>query len=585
MGIQSAVNLGCACFLFPQTVSHKYIANLISVLKLVKSGIGEQASLLSISPMNLKEWQEYKVIQNKVQQGKTTFIAMIANEEFLTKEICYARIQGKELVALKSKVRKLLSGLGIPLPRSDIGGFHYWYYAIEAKVTVYMQSRPPTPSTTPRSSQVSLDTNNVNKSLVEQSHSHSNSRIRLPQLAALHRHYEPVGVLESQTYSDLEAGFQYTLSEKAAHYENMVAILSSSCGELLGECERGMSVVIKWFESVNSDRLYARLFRRKSKDLERQKLFDELAEAITSIHSKIDRFRATKRLEVLEPHIKWFHSMDNQRQPSYRLIFMSFFYQFHLVEFASSLHSLMEDLQQNDSTHPTPTWTIPSFLEFGHWLAKGGEKTNQASKEDLASENQDPEDIPHIPDRDNEQKLLVQPRNPDAGPPTNIGHLAGRVLVSFFKLLGRPDVFFAVKAGIVTVLVAMPAYFKSTAGWFYFNRGIWAVIMTALTIAQFTADTVFGFVCRIVGTFLGALLGMVIWYIGSGSGMGNAYGLLACLAVCIPFMMFIRVNFVRPLVSLIQVYLTPMPAIIFCITATLIIGYSWHDVPPILHLT
>jgi hypothetical protein len=70
--------------------------------------------------------------------------------------------------------------------------------------------------------------------------------------------------------------------------------------------------------------------------------------------------------------------------------------------------------------------------------------------------------------------------------------------------------------------------------------------MTALTIAQFTADTIFGFVCRIVGTFLGALLGMVIWYIGSGSGMGNAYGLLTCLAVCIPFMMFIRVNFVCP---------------------------------------
>jgi hypothetical protein len=382
--------------------------------------------------------------------------------------------------------------------------------------------------------------------MVESSrHSHSTSRLHLPQLAALHRHYEPVGVLESQTYSDLEAGFQSTLAEKASHYEDMVMMLGSSCGELLGECERGMSIVIKWFESINSDRLYARLFRRKTTDIERKKLFAELAEATEMLQIELERFRVEKRLEVLEPHITWFKSLESHRQPSYRLLFQSFFYQFHLVEFAESLHSLLVELQRNDHSHPLPNWWIPSFLELSKWIAKGGEKTNQASKEDLAGDDQDPEDIPHFDNSDDEEeKLIVQQRNPDAGPPTNIGHLFGRVVVGFFKLLARPDIFFAIKAGIVTVLVALPSYFKTTAGWFYFNRGIWAVIMTALTIAQFTADTVFGFAVRIVGTFLGAVLGMVIWYIGSGSGTGNPYGLAAVLAVVLPFMLFVRVNFV-----------------------------------------
>jgi hypothetical protein len=113
VGIQSAINLGCACFLFPQTVSHKYILSLISVLKLVKSGIGEQSHLLSISPMNLAEWREYEAIQNKVQKGKATFIAMIPMEEFLDKEIAFSRVKGKDLIDLKAKVRKLLSGLGM----------------------------------------------------------------------------------------------------------------------------------------------------------------------------------------------------------------------------------------------------------------------------------------------------------------------------------------------------------------------------------------------------------------------------------------------------------------------------------------
>ena len=88
----------------------------MSVLELVKTGIGEQAGLLCISPMNVEEWQEYKVIQDKVQKGKATFIAMIPMEEFLDKEICFSRLKGKELITLKAKVRHLLSSLGTNFP-------------------------------------------------------------------------------------------------------------------------------------------------------------------------------------------------------------------------------------------------------------------------------------------------------------------------------------------------------------------------------------------------------------------------------------------------------------------------------------
>ena len=100
VGIQSAVNFGCACFIFPQTVSHKYLRNLISVLELVKSGIGDQTTLLSVSPINLEEWGKYKVIQEKVQKGKAIFIGMIPMEEFLQKEISYCRLRGKEIMEM-----------------------------------------------------------------------------------------------------------------------------------------------------------------------------------------------------------------------------------------------------------------------------------------------------------------------------------------------------------------------------------------------------------------------------------------------------------------------------------------------------
>jgi hypothetical protein len=412
------------------------------------------------------------------------------------------------------------------------------------------------------------------------SHSHSRSHIHLPQLAALNRHYEPVGVLESQTYTDLEVGFQSSLNEKPAHYEDMVLMVGQSCADLLGECERGVSIIIKWFESVNSDRLYSRLWKKASKAAERKDLSVSIELAIESLQREIDRFNNEKRLQVLEPHLRWFSlSKHRDRQPSYRLLFSSFFYQFHLNEFATSLHSLLVELRDNDTTYPLPRWWVPSFKVFSKWLAKGGEHQSKASNEDLAGEDQDPEHIPHITDPENEEPIQVSPRNADAGPPSNIGHLLGRALVGVFKLLGRPDIFFAIKAGIVTVLVSLPSYFKSSTGWFYSNRGIWAVIMTALTIAQFTADTVFGFVVRVVGTLLGAVLGMLVWYIGSGNGTGNAFGIMATLAVLLPFVMFVRINFVSSIFNIAnrQIYISPMPAIILCMTICIIIGYSWQD--------
>jgi uncharacterized membrane protein YccC len=353
-----------------------------------------------------------------------------------------------------------------------------------------------------------------------------------------------VGVLESHTYSDLEAGFQTTLNEKPTHYEDMVLHLSLTCADLLNECGNGMSVVVAWFESVNSDRFYGRLLRARAKAAERRDLSRRIEDTLESLQRETERFRNVKRLEILEPHLKWFESPNSHRQPSYRLLFAAFFYQFHVIEFATCLHAVLTELHQIDTTRELPRLWLPDFLEVSKWLARGGEDKNKASNEDLAGEDQDPEEIPHIKDPDKEEPLQIQTRNPDAGPPTHIGHLIGREIVRSYHLLGRPDIFFAVKAGLLTVLVALPSYFKTTAGWFYLNRGIWAIIMAGLTVSQFTADTIFGFVVRVIGTFLGAVLGMVIWYIGSGNGSGNAYGLLAILAVVLPFITFIRINFV-----------------------------------------
>lgn len=95
--------------------------------------------------------------------------------------------------------------------------------------------------------------------------------------------------------------------------------------------------------------------------------------------------------------------------------------------------------------------------------------------------------------------------------------------------------------------------------------------MGQLTIARFRGDTTFALVARIISTFSGGLIGLIMWYISAGNGHGNPYGLAAVFGVCFPFFFFARLYWPGP----------PMTNLIFFVTAALVVGYSYQDT----HLT
>ena len=84
--------------------------------------------------------------------------------------------------------------------------------------------------------------------------------------------------------------------------------------------------------------------------------------------------------------------------------------------------------------------------------------------------------------------------------------------------------------------------------------------MGQLTLARFRGDTTFGLVARIISTFMGGLVGAAMWYISTGSGHGNPYGLAAVVGVCAPFFFYGRLYWPVP----------PMTNIIFFVTAALV---------------
>ncbi|EPS43040.1 hypothetical protein H072_2965 [Dactylellina haptotyla CBS 200.50] len=141
-------------------------------------------------------------------------------------------------------------------------------------------------------------------------------------------------------------------------------------------------------------------------------------------------------------------------------------------------------------------------------------------------------------------------------------------ITDIFHWFTNNDGVFAARVVLVTLALAIPSILKSSAGFSYDNRAVWALIMAQLTISQYMGDFVFSITMRMFGTVVGGIIGLVVWYIGAGSGPGNPYGIMAILAPFIIFGMAIRVFAPREWM---------MPGVMGIATMMLIVGYSWES--------
>jgi hypothetical protein len=127
---------------------------------------------------------------------------------------------------------------------------------------------------------------------------------------------------------------------------------------------------------------------------------------------------------------------------------------------------------------------------------------------------------------------------------------------------------FALRMVVVTIALAIPAAIPSSAGFYYREKGLWALIMGQTTMVIYMADFTFSLICRAIGTIIGGALGLVAWYIGSGHGDGNPYGLAAIMAPVIIIIMWGRIFAPTAMLQ------AMMMAGATCI---LVIGYSFDD--------
>ncbi|KAF9000148.1 hypothetical protein BDQ17DRAFT_1360173, partial [Cyathus striatus] len=150
---------------------------------------------------------------------------------------------------------------------------------------------------------------------------------------------------------------------------------------------------------------------------------------------------------------------------------------------------------------------------------------------------------------------------PDALPPWNTFEWVMTLFYHPTSSFTHGNTLFVVKAGVFTVLLALPFLVTHSAEFAYKNS-----TMGQLTIARFRGDMAFGLTVKIVSMFMGGVVGMVMWYTSTGSGHGNPYGLATVFFVCFPFF-YVQLYWV----------MHHMINIIFFVTASLVVGYSYQN--------
>ncbi|KAJ0416722.1 hypothetical protein BJY00DRAFT_325978 [Aspergillus carlsbadensis] len=147
-------------------------------------------------------------------------------------------------------------------------------------------------------------------------------------------------------------------------------------------------------------------------------------------------------------------------------------------------------------------------------------------------------------------------------------HPVGKAILGIYHWFTCDNGLHALRMVVVTLAISILAVLPNTAGFFYRERGLWGLIMAQTGLLVYMADFTFSVFSRLIGTIVGGLFGLLAWYIGSGGGPGNPYGLSAITGAMIVIFLWIRL------------YLPPnllQGGILAAATFLLVVAYSYVD--------
>ncbi|KAJ2912099.1 hypothetical protein MD484_g8319, partial [Candolleomyces efflorescens] len=564
LAIHSALALTLSLLVFPLTLSASYTTRLQAVLTPLSSVLEQHITLLQ-SPTGTPEFEKLvEDVITTVKKSEGGLLGVAATGRLLPNDLTVSRFSPTDFQAFQGFARRItgrVQGMGMyfnlidptksrfpstpgtsvaptptpgtpTTPRSRQESVERGEKrAEESQVPTPKSSRAISPRGSPRDSPT-LSSSHLQKSPTRDHH-HHHTHFHLPHhilhqsltnlsLRRRRRAEHVVGVFESQKYLNLEA--KLLRDPRQEEWIQMeTELLSEGCVPLLEECSKGIKTVDSWLDHVRHGRFNSCLGRTK-KENHRARLVEQVVEVQSTLSAALSEFREHGRLRVIEPYHPVVAELGDEESghhelPPHRHLFHCYVYQYHLIQTASVILEMLEEVLKLEEKRTKVRFWAP----VTHIFRWGPHDVPENAAHD---DDDDPDVIqglhPVNSVEDDSDLGLPEKRDPDALPPRNaLEHVLNTVYHALNSVTAGNSLF-AVKAGLISA--------------------------------------------RVIATFAGGLVGMVMWYISAGNGRASPYGLAAVCGVCFPFFFMVRLYCPIP----------PMTNIVAFVTAILVLGYSYQ---------
>ncbi|PWN37634.1 uncharacterized protein FA14DRAFT_118501 [Meira miltonrushii] len=619
LAVKAGIVILVSLVFFPKSVNSAFVERLLNVLRPLE-GSSEQLRQ-EMKNSALDPTFNFELYKDKVLAAEAGLLPLQGQARLLLRELSFSLASGEDLQTLVLSARRLLApadGIAFyfSLVYSDVRGMDIKNHPrmpqfitpgqtrpstpIQTRPTTPIQSKPGTPFDS-RPSTPQLEESAMSKDAIDNTSSHDSSyrgggvgstrprhrfpsklsaglihptpqrhsfelRKRLHELTHPHHHkHAPieVGLWESIRYTAFESQFHGRENDHIS--EMCMRILAEASEDLLVQQGKVYADIRNWLQKLNGERtsMLVKLCTFRSTKLNSTLLQNKdgsprlISDTIAELEAEIEKFKKRKQ-RIIEPFRASVDANVEGDKLPHRYLFQSLtfchfqvVYSQRLIEFLRKLENIEKRRKAFHFWFPKP----PSLFRVDAW------STHEAHGE--GEHDEDPDEVPGMISSLGQTKA----RDPDAMDSDSRLQELGIKLSSYLHTIHKGNSLFMIKVAVTTVLVALPSILRSSAGWAYKNKAIWVIIMSQLCAARHRGEVLFGFFSRVIATFLGAIGGLIIWYIASGSGVANPFALAVVTAIAFPIVMMGRIHFPGP----------PITPIITCVTVALIVGYSWMD--------
>ncbi|MCJ1389451.1 hypothetical protein MMC18_002308 [Xylographa bjoerkii] len=153
-------------------------------------------------------------------------------------------------------------------------------------------------------------------------------------------------------------------------------------------------------------------------------------------------------------------------------------------------------------------------------------------------------------------------KDPEHLPPTSAWQRFGDNIRSVSHVMASPEVGFGFRVACGVLSIGIAAFLEASQQFFNQQRLVWAMIMVAIGMTMTAGSGVFGFIGRVVGTFISVCTSLIIWYVAGGTGVP------AGVLVLLYFFIFVEIYFMLSYPKYTVVVMISM------VTQVLILGYE-----------